>query len=514
MELLKEDNTNPNGYFLAGEALESVNRYQAYLCYENAAFWDKQGEIKVKAKEKMEYLSRNGWGVRKASIVILNYNLVNMLKDCIESIRSTTPSSARDIIIIDNGSTDGSKEYLDSNDDIIAIKNSENVGFPRGCNQGIEIADSETDIFLLNNDIIMCDNTLFWLRMALYESDKHGCAGCVTNNIGHNQAIIEKDLDIDEYIRFSKQINVPNSNAYEYRPFLVGFALLIKRDVIRKVGLLDEIYTPGNYEDNDYGIRCLAAGYQNVLVHNSFIIHLGSKSFGVRKDFGDILARNHSHFDSKFGMDSDYDLTFYSGVYLIKDYLERASEYKSVLHVGCSMASDMLRLKWEHPDMHLEGVGNDIKVANYSSRYEGIHVSYCNDLIEYQPILEKYDLIVINIGVDDPISLQDYICYYKKYCSSYGRLVINIDNKRYYKMWLPTLLTGQNARKMINGIACEHDADGDLVANGLGLEKWIMFFWITEDKNEKAMVEKLSDVVEEGYRIKCKKYAIVTYVTE
>lgn len=56
---------------------------------------------------------------------------------------------------------------------------------------------------------------------------------------------------------------------------LIGFAILIKRQVLNIVGLLDEQFSPGNYEDDDYGLRVLKAGFQNVLVHNSFIIHLG-----------------------------------------------------------------------------------------------------------------------------------------------------------------------------------------------------------------------------------------------
>lgn len=58
---------------------------------------------------------------------------------------------------------------------------------------------------------------------------------------------------------------------------LIGFAILIKRKVLNIVGLLDEQFSPGNYEDDDYGLRVLKAGYQNVLVRNSFIIHLGGK---------------------------------------------------------------------------------------------------------------------------------------------------------------------------------------------------------------------------------------------
>lgn len=510
---IRDNNIDAEAYYQLGEYLEKINRKQAYLCYENAAFHDKTGEISKKAVEKVEYLKEAGWDVKKASIVILNYNLVDVMTDCIESIRKTTPETARDIIIIDNGSTDGSVEYLDKQDDIITIKNKENVGFPAGCNQGIAAASKETDVFLLNNDIIMCDNTLFWLRMALYERNEHGCVGCVTNNIGHDQAIIEKDLPIDRYLEFSKEINVLRDNAYEYRPFLVGFALLIKREVINKVGVLDDIYTPGNYEDDDYGIRCLMHGYQNVLVHNSFIIHLGSKSFGKRNDYSDILTRNHMHFDRKYGFDnSDLDLSFRNHTYLLFEHLESDFKYNSVLCVNCSMACELLRLKWERPEVYFEGVGSDLTVAQFSSKYENVTINCCADVRDYTPIRSAYDVIIINISVHDSISVDEYINKFKPYCDKGAKIIVNIGNRRFYSNWLPLVTEGKNVKSMINGVVNEHDLDEMLVKSGCGLEKWVQIYSSSNIERERELLEKIGDSVDEGYRFRCFSYATIAYV--
>lgn len=72
---------------------------------------------------------------------------------------------------------------------------------------------------------------------------------------------------------------------------LIGFALIVKRKVLEKVGYLDERFNPGNFEDDDLSLRILMNNYQNVLVYNSFLIHLGSVSFN-NADYFNLLHKN------------------------------------------------------------------------------------------------------------------------------------------------------------------------------------------------------------------------------
>ena len=180
---------------------------------------------------------------------------------------------------MDNASEDGSVKWLREQKDIVLRENKENVGFPKGCNQGIEVASKENDIFLLNNDTILTPNALFWLRMGLYEEATYGSVGSVSNRVTNGQQITILNTINENLLQFSIQNNIPQKYPYEQKTYLVGFALLIKREVYEKVGDLDERFSPGNYEDTDYGIRIMKAGYKNILCKNSFIIHFGSKSF-------------------------------------------------------------------------------------------------------------------------------------------------------------------------------------------------------------------------------------------
>ena len=74
------------------------------------------------------------------SIVILSYNTLELTKTCIESIRAYTRDVPYEIIIVDNGSTDGSVKWLKRQKDLRCIFNEQNEGFPKGCNQGLAIA--------------------------------------------------------------------------------------------------------------------------------------------------------------------------------------------------------------------------------------------------------------------------------------------------------------------------------------------------------------------------------------
>lgn len=297
-------------YLNMAEECLKTNPEQAYLCLENALFLCNDS-LRMVISEMLSELIEAGVYVRPSSIVILSYNSLEFTKLCIESIRKTVPISAREIIVIDNASEDGSVEYLQSQNDIITIFNESNVGFPAGCNQGISAATTGNDIFLLNNDTLLLPNSLFWLRMGLYADENVGAVGSLTNYAGNNQTIGEprrialSDTDeIERVYQLGLNTNSSFEPQYANKIYLVGYAMLIKHDVLKKVGVLDEIFSPGNFEDVDYCLRIMQAGYRNVLCHNSFIIHFGSVSFNKDIDmYSKLLKDNKYKINSKYGFD-------------------------------------------------------------------------------------------------------------------------------------------------------------------------------------------------------------------
>ena len=297
LKLIQEDPVGYEGYLAYAKYLETINLKQAYLTYENALYFCDDETMKKTIQSKLDEIAYRNGKVEPASIVILCYNNRPLTQQCIESIRETTPEFAREIVIVDNNSQDDSVDYLRQQKDIVLIENDYNAGFPGGCNIGIEAAKPENDIFLLNNDTIMCFNTLYTLRMGLYEKDNYGSAGCVTNNCANNQSVFKSE-SLDELKEFGRNNNIPNKRS-EIKLMLIGFALIVKRKVLEKVGYLDERFNPGNFEDDDLSLRILMNNYQNVLVYNSFLIHLGSVSFN-NADYFNLLHKNFDKLIDKY----------------------------------------------------------------------------------------------------------------------------------------------------------------------------------------------------------------------
>ena len=228
-------------YVMLGDYYLPENPDQTYLCYENALFYCKVPEDqKVISQLLYQLKEQYKITVNKTSIVILSYNLLEYTRLCIESIRETTPECAREIVVVDNGSKDGSVEWLREQSDIILVENTENMGFPVGCNQGILASPEKSDIFLLNNDTVLPANALFWLRMGLYDKEENGAAGSVTN-YADSQTVIDGVDDAVELMAFGEKTNVPMKYPYEERIYLLGFALLVNRIVVDQLGLLDEV---------------------------------------------------------------------------------------------------------------------------------------------------------------------------------------------------------------------------------------------------------------------------------
>ena len=238
----------------------------------------------------------------KTSIIILTYNKFEHSQECIESVRKFTRPDSYEIIVVDNNSTDGTVGWLKQQNDIKTVFNAENKGFPAGCNQGIRIADGD-DILLLNNDTIVTHNWLDNLSACLHSADDIGAVGPVTNFANYYQKIDCNYRSTEEMHEFARKFNVPDSARWEPRIKLIGFCMLIRKSVIDQVGLLDERFSPGHFEDDDYSTRMRREGYRLFLCQDTFIHHYGSASFrDDHQKHVDLGARNAKKIRRKMGV--------------------------------------------------------------------------------------------------------------------------------------------------------------------------------------------------------------------
>ena len=139
------------------------------------------------------------------------------------------------------------------------------------------------------DDVIVTPKWLEQMLEALYSSEKVGAVGPVTN-YAHGQEITVTYQNEAEMVSFASEVTEKFKNKWSQKTKLIGFCLLFKKSVLEEVGVLDELFSPGNYEDDDISFRILLAGYKLLLCHNIFDLYLAM--MGLMLDF-EIL---HSEF--------------------------------------------------------------------------------------------------------------------------------------------------------------------------------------------------------------------------
>ncbi len=231
------------------------------------------------------------------SIIIPTHNQLSYTRQCVESILSRTDENY-ELIFVDNGSTDGTPDYLQSIDGAKVILNSHNRGFAPANNQGIQIAQGQ-QILLLNNDTIVTTGWLEGLLEALYDRPDTGLVGPVSNNISGPQQIPVTYSDLASMDGFAWQRR--HSREMTEVDRLVGFCLIMRRTVLAEIGLLDEQFEVGCFEDDDLCRRALARGYNAYIAGHVFIHHFGSVTFRASGlDFAEIMEKNGRRYHEKW----------------------------------------------------------------------------------------------------------------------------------------------------------------------------------------------------------------------
>lgn len=374
----------------------------------------------------------------KTSIVILSYNTLAMTRDCIESIRRTLSTDEYELIIVDNASTDGSVDYLKAQSDIKLICNSENKGFAGGCNQGIQIAEAGNDIWLLNSDTLVPKHALFWLKAGLYSEPNIGACGSISNFCPNYQNVVETQVDKENYELVAKKYNRYQRNALEKKNWLVGFSLLIKRMVLEQVGLLDERFFPGNFEDNDLSYRIVQAGYKLMLCHNSFVFHYGSQSFKKANIISPALVENRKRFEEKWGFNPEVH-TEIKTRHIAMLHENAISEFR-VLDMNAGVGATLNRLEYQYANAYVTGIEANEKVSEIAS---------ANGCRMNESFTNAYDYVFVQGLKEDALRMA------QQFLKEHGKIIGRCSN-RYYKELTNDMVDIQNSysgEELINLLA-------------------------------------------------------------
>ncbi len=241
-----------------------------------------------------------------ASLVMVTHNGLAYTRLCLASLLSADWTSGDELIVVDNGSTDGTPDYLEAvraaHPWVQVILNPHNAGFAAANNQGLERAAGGV-LILLNNDTLVPPGWRDGLVGHLADPTV-GLVGPVTNRTC-NEAQIDAP-----YHTHGGMLDFAAGRAGEERgrvgeiPMLAMFCVAFRREVWRRVGPLDEQFEIGMFEDDDYSRRIRAAGFRVVCAEDVFVHHFGQASLGelcATGDYDRVLAANRGRFELKWG---------------------------------------------------------------------------------------------------------------------------------------------------------------------------------------------------------------------
>ena len=247
------------------------------------------GAVNYKRRHKAESFD--------VSIVIPVYNNFSYTKQCIFSIFKNHPLLDFEIIIIDNGSTDKTKEYFANFHGLKNfrfISNDENLGFAKASNMGAKVSNSENILFL-NNDTVVSkgaiDELYYSITAGSAKSLKIGAAGPLL--LYPDKKIQEAGIMFEErlvpYNAYSRmdisgcgQSDIKNAIYIRSYNALTAACLMLKKEIFEAVGGFDEGYING-FEDVDLCLKLREAGYMLIFNPKSIIFHFEEKTVGRRK---------------------------------------------------------------------------------------------------------------------------------------------------------------------------------------------------------------------------------------
>ncbi|MGH9190525.1 MAG: glycosyltransferase [Acidimicrobiales bacterium] len=248
------------------------------------------------------------------AIVILTWNALDYTRRCLQALQDLTDHPAWRVVVVDNGSTDGSVEWLREQGWITLVENDTNLGFTKGCNIGLAACRPDEDVVLMNNDIVVVDpEWLAKLADVTYADPTTGVVGTrlvdgqgVINHLGsymppvslYGQQMGGGEADIGQCTRDREVECVVFAQVY------------LRRDCLDAVGGLDEDFF-AYFEDTDWCFRAKRAGFKVMYAGGVSPVHFHNTSTRENKvDFWSIYERSRKVFSRKWSKwleDERYD---------------------------------------------------------------------------------------------------------------------------------------------------------------------------------------------------------------
>ncbi len=210
----------------------------------------------------------------RCDLVIPVYNALRSTRDCLESVRHFAPPWAR-IVVVNDGSDARTTEFLRAQEGIVLLENEVNIGFVKTANRGLLFSDAPW-VCLLNSDTLLTEGALERMVARCERDPTIGLCCPLANGAVNLSVKLPPGADV---FSFARRVARTSPARYPDATTIVGYCLLVRREVIRTLGVFDEVFGRGYCEETDLHYRARDAGWRCVVADDTWIHHRQGASF-------------------------------------------------------------------------------------------------------------------------------------------------------------------------------------------------------------------------------------------
>jgi GT2 family glycosyltransferase len=239
------------------------------------------------------------------SILVVTHDGLAWTRACLDSLDRRTDWPRFEVIVADNASTDGTREWLGDEErrgTLRAIMLPDNRGFAAGVNAAAMQSHGDY-LCILNNDTVVTRGWLSALVRHLEPNRELGMVGPSTNEIANDARVDVGYRELRHLDAWARGFTRARAGRTDPIPMLAMFCALLRRDVFDRIGPLDERFEIGMFEDDDYARRLAAEGLRLAVARDSFVHHAGRGSFRALPDeeYHRIFRENRRRYEEKWG---------------------------------------------------------------------------------------------------------------------------------------------------------------------------------------------------------------------
>lgn len=381
------------------------------------AFWEEEA-VSLCKNYYIEESIKTGKYKYDVSIVVIAYNKLEYTRLCVEAVVKNMPRGLRcELILLNHGSNDGTKEYFESifPEKQIDIKiNSDGFFIPYFIAEG-------KYLLTISNDVIIGKNTTEIMYEAMEEDKMIAYAVPVTPNITNLQCDMKQDIvvsyeSMDELQKIARKYNQRDKRLEECRVRLLNplsmfrteyFSNSEKTKTLAKILLLMKNVVFG---DDTISLHFRRAGYKNVLMKDIYCHHFGSVT--VRNSFDYLKGR--TQFNEVYGIDA-WERGFCFQYAIFNNLVFNKKDAKRILGINAGMGSNPLKIKEE---LKAHTGNTEVQIINYTTNERVLaDLQGVSDVAEYVPKWEElfvkiegsFDYIIICGDIEQEIAYQEYV---------------------------------------------------------------------------------------------------------